>query len=237
MARRLDDREVVKTLARLHARIGQRFPDSGLQAVCAELVESARTISARARRLGRPYVLPWMLVLIAVSGAIGFAIWLAALGLVSRLDGSGANVFTLAQALESTVNLVVVAGAAVWFLLGLEARMKRARAMRTLHELRSFAHVVDMHQLTKDPTMILGAGRTTSASPVRTMSEFELTRYLEYCAEMLALIGKLAALYAEYTRDEQVVSAVNDVETLCTDLGRKIWQKITILSRLDEARA
>ncbi len=25
------------------------------------------------------------------------------------------------------------------------------------------------------------------------MNEFQLTRYLEYCAEMLALLGKLAA--------------------------------------------
>jgi hypothetical protein len=54
---------------------------------------------------------------------------------------------------------------------------------------------------------------------------------------MLALIGKLAALYAARTQDPQVVAAVNDVESLCTDLGRKIWQKITILSALDERAA
>jgi len=31
-----------------------------------------------------------------------------------------------------------------------------------------------------------------------------------------------------------VLGAVNDVEDLCTSLGRKIWQKITILSALEE---
>jgi hypothetical protein len=51
---------------------------------------------------------------------------------------------------------------------------------------------------------------------------------------MLALIGKLAALYAERMRDGVVVDAVNDIENLTTSLGRKIWQKITILSALDE---
>jgi hypothetical protein len=69
------------------------------------------------------------------------------------------------------------------------------------------------------------------------MSRFELTRYLEYCSEMLALIGKLAALYAEGARDAVLIEAVNDVETLAGNLGRKIWQKITIIEQLDEQSA
>ena len=69
------------------------------------------------------------------------------------------------------------------------------------------------------------------------MSRFELTRYLDYCAEMLALIGKLAALYAERMRDSVVINAVNDIENLTTGLGRKIWQKITIISALRKATA
>jgi hypothetical protein len=67
------------------------------------------------------------------------------------------------------------------------------------------------------------------------MTRFELTRYLDYCSEMLALIGKLAALYGERMRDSVVIDAVNDIENLTTGLGRKIWQKITIIEALDEA--
>lgn len=67
------------------------------------------------------------------------------------------------------------------------------------------------------------------------MSEFQLSRYLDYCAEMLALIAKLAALYANRSHDEVVIAAVNEVETLTSNLGRKIWQKIMILSQLKEA--
>jgi hypothetical protein len=94
-----------------------------------------------------------------------------------------------------------------------------------------------MHQLTKDPTVVLSGGARTSASPERRMTQFELSRYLDYCAEMLALISKLAALYAGATHDETVVGAVNEVESLTSDLGRKIWQKIMILSQLDERAA
>ena len=92
-----------------------------------------------------------------------------------------------------------------------------------------------MHQLTKDPTLVLGP--RTSSSPAREMSRFELARYLDYCAEMLALTAKLAALYAGESDDPVVIAAVNDIETLTSDLGRKIWQKIMILGQLDEARA
>ncbi len=122
------------------------------------------------------------------------------------------------------------------FLARWETRLKRARTLRHLYELRAFAHVIDMHQLTKDPSIVLGGGgpRTTASSPQRPMSEFQLSRYLDYCSEMLALTSKLAALYAARSRDAEVVDAVNDVETLTSDLGRKIWQKITILSQLKE---
>jgi hypothetical protein len=132
------------------------------------------------------------------------------------------------------INLLILLGAGIWFFMTLEQRLKRGRVLEDLHQLRAFAHVVDMHQLTKDPTTILSRGATTASSPKREMSRFQLTRYLEYCAEMLSLIGKLAALYGERTPDTEVLGAVNDVEDLCTSLGRKIWQKITILSALED---
>ena len=69
------------------------------------------------------------------------------------------------------------------------------------------------------------------------MSKCELSRYLDYCSEMLALIAKLAALYAGRARDREVTAGVVEIEELTSDLGRKIWQKIMILSELDERRA
>ena len=71
-----------------------------------------------------------------------------------------------------------------------------------MHELRALAHVIDMHQLSKDPSMPAGTGVATPSSPVRTMSHFELVRYLDYCSEMLSLTGKLAALYVQSFDDD-----------------------------------
>ena len=132
------------------------------------------------------------------------------------------------QALEAALNILLISGIFIAFFLRLENRFKRTKALNGLYRLRAIAHVIDMHQLTKDPGHVVGNSRTSS-SPLRDLSDEQLLRYLDYCAEMLSLTGKLAALYAQYFPDATVVAAVNDVEQLATNLSRKIWQKIVLV--------
>lgn len=229
----LDPVRVVRTLEQLHARIEERFPGAGLAVVCADLIETARKTQRRARDLGHPYVGLRLLVALVVLAAV--ALQLYALRLLDwRSLTLKADPVSLTQGLDSAVNLGLLAFGAIWFLASLETRVKRSRTLRHLYELRAFAHVIDMHQLTKDPSVVLGGGQRTASSPRRLMNEFQLARYLDYCSEMLALVSKLAALYAARSRDGAVIDAINDVEMLTSDLGRKIWQKITILSQLKE---
>jgi hypothetical protein len=117
----------------------------------------------------------------------------------------------------------------VLFLVTIEARVKRRRALRAIHELRAIAHVIDMHQLTKDPEWVLQRGRESVIVPRRAMSLFELSRYLDYCSEALSLTGKVAAVYVQRFDDPVALAAVNEVETLTTGLSRKIWQKLSVL--------
>ena len=63
------------------------------------------------------------------------------------------------------------------------------------------------------------------------MTAFELGRYLDYCSEMLALMGKVAALYVQDFPDPVAVAAVDDIEDLTNGLARKIWQKLMVLDR------
>jgi len=124
--------------------------------------------------------------------------------------------------------VVLVAGAALIFLFTLEERIKRRRALADLHGLRSFVHVIDMHQLTKDPSHGAHINQATPSSPKRDMTPAELTRYLDYCSEMLSLSAKIAALYAQSLPDAVVIEAVSDLERLTSDLSSEIWQKIMI---------
>ena len=227
--------EIVKTVARLEARISERFPESGLAKVGKDLLASARATSANVDRLARPYYGLRVLAVLALAAGIAAQIYVGRLidwqRIITHADPVG-----IAQGLDSVVNLLLLAFGAALFVLTFEQRLKRRRVLREFFEFRSFAHVIDMHQLTKDPTVVLGGGARTASSPERRMSEFELSRYLDYCAEMLALIAKLAALYAGRSRDREVIMAVNEVEELTSSLGRKIWQKIMILNQLDERR-
>jgi hypothetical protein len=229
----LDPARVVATFDKLQARVNERFPHAGLATVCADLALVARETAGRARSLSRPYYGLRILAALTVIAAVGLQVYAFRLvdwSVIGKVDAPGA-----AEGLQAAVNLAILAFGALWFLITAEQRLKRRRTLNALFELRSFAHVIDMHQLTKDPTIVLADGPRTASSPERRMTEFELSRYLDYCAEMLALIAKLAALYANRSHDEVVFAAVNEVENLTSNLGRKIWQKIMILSQLKEA--
>ncbi|MEO0603851.1 MAG: hypothetical protein AAF211_20615, partial [Myxococcota bacterium] len=209
-------------------RIEERFPESSLLSLCKALHSTAEATRRRANRIARPNLgLRAAVALVLVSAFAGFG-WVT-----GRQITEGQLLRSLpvldASTLEAGANLLIIAGTAIWFLVSLEERMRRQQILDRLHELRSLAHIVDMHQLTKDPTVLLDPVARTPSSPVRNMSAFELGRYLDYCTEMLSIIGKLAAIYGERSRDTQVLASVNDVETLTTALGRKVWQKIMLV--------
>jgi hypothetical protein len=229
MFRKLDSRQITATLETLRRRIAERFPSASLAKVCAELIAIAGESRARTARIVRPdYVLR------AITGAViagGLVLLAIAAGFI-EVKREGTNVYGILQGIESGFNIILLMGAAVFFLVTLETRLKRRIAMEGLHELRSIVHVIDMHQLTKDPTTLTEGGRATESSPRRTMSAYDLGRYLDYCSEMLSLIAKVAALYAQSSKDPVVVEAVSDIGQITTNLSNKIWQKITLVQRM-----
>ncbi len=223
--RTLDAVHIVDTLRALERRIVERFPGSSLASVCRELVATGEQVQERSRSIAAPNRPLRVALVLAI--AAGFA-GLVFVAVSVNVQVGTAEIFSVFQGVEAAANIVVLAGAALFFAVSLETRIKRRRSLRDLHVFRSIAHVIDMHQLTKDPSSIFGATPTAS-SPKRSMGRFELTRYLDYCSEMLSLTNKLAALYAQNLPDAVVIDAVNDIEQLTTNLSSKIWQKITIL--------
>jgi len=226
MYRTLDLDKIVATLHKLEQRIAERFPDTGLVKVSRELTAVAGEARARTETLERPrYGLraASLLILTAGLGAIAYLV------LRVKVDSASTELFGMMQGIDASVNLLLVMGAAVLYLTTLEWRLKRRKALSYLHELRSIVHVIDMHQLTKDPSQLLHPAPPTASSPARTMSASELTRYLDYCSEMLSLTAKVAALYAQSSTDTEVIEAVNDLERLTANLSQKIWQKITLV--------
>jgi hypothetical protein len=226
MYRALDSEAIVKTCEALRNRIAERFPDSGLSRVGLELLTVARESAERIDRLRRPN---WPTRIAVILGLLVILGATAGLILSMPFHTSVTGISELLQGLEAAINDVVFIGVAIFFLVTIENRLKRRAALRALHELRSIAHVIDMHQLTKDPEHLLSPSMTTASSPKREMNRFALARYLDYCSEMLSIVSKVAALYVQNFDDAVVLSAVNDIQSLATGLSAKIWQKIVIL--------
>jgi hypothetical protein len=227
MYRSLDSEKILGTIGTLCRRIEERFPDSGLGRVCQELLMVAGESQKRSAWIAKPQmslrIITGALVTVIVGGlffALANATW----------PRGGFDLVVLVQVSEAGLNMFLLLSAAILFLVTAETRIKRRRALKAIHELRALAHVIDMHQLTKDPERLLVSRTQTPSSPKQNLSPAELGRYLDYCSEMLSLIGKLAALYVQKFDDPVALAAVNEVEDLTTGLSRKIWQKIMIIN-------
>lgn len=226
MYKRLHLDKVAATIARLESRITERFPESGLRYVCHELHSLACSSKTRVRWISRPNLGIRMTVGVLMLSA-ALLLWFTAdtLGLDLRVPRSN----EIVQLVDSMLTTFVLMGASIFFLVTLEKRIKRSRALDALHELRALAHVIDMHQLTKDPSVVSSNSDRTPSSPTRDFTPYQLRRYLDYCAEMLSLVGKLAAIYSQKLPDPEIVTAANEIESLCASLSRKIWQKIHMI--------
>jgi hypothetical protein len=225
--RTLDSRKVIGTIVALHTRITERFRGAGLADVCAELLNIARASSERAERISRRNLPLRVAIALLLAAGLAGVVWIVSeMYLFPR---SADSVYTVLQGMEAAANLAVLLGALLFFLVRIEERLKRRDALQALQELRSIVHVIDMHQLTKDPTLVVTVGGKTDSSPPRTLSPFEVTRYLDYCSEMVSLTSKVAVLFGQGFPDPAVAEVVSDIERIAAGLSQKIWQKIMIV--------
>lgn len=227
---KLEAEAVLATAERLQARINARFPDRNLGRVAERLVDVASDVERAAARS------TWVKVLRVVGSVlIVVIVTLSAASLVAaivELVRSAGSTLAWLAAVETIVNDVVYAGIAVVFLWVLPSHLERRRILGELHRLRSLAHVIDMHQLSKDPEQVSPTYTATAESVRHGLDADQLHHYLSYCSEMLSLTAKTAALCAEHSADAVVLENVSNVETLTTELCSKIWQKISLLPRV-----
>jgi hypothetical protein len=219
---------ILSTLDKLRMRIEERFPDSGLGKVAGELSEVATAVVQLVEQLPKPLWPIRIVTFLAIGLLMGLTGWLCVMT-VRYIPAGESGLMEILQGAESAINELIFLGLAILFLATLENRIKRKAALNSLHRLRSIAHVVDMHQLTKDPGSLVAEFKKTASSPERRMTPYELTRYLDYCSELLAINSKLAALHVQCFQDTEVQKTVYEVESLSHELSGMVWQKIMML--------
>jgi len=226
---RLDAPTVIATIDQLGGRIRARFADRGLPKAAAELRSAATEVTELGVHMrGRLRVLRWTARAASVLVALGMALVLVVAARDADLSGSVRSVDWVAL-VESTIQTLVFGGLTLLFLNALPDRLERRHLLRRLHRLRSLAHVIDMHQLTKDPERLRSDFEPTDATVAVDLTRAEMQHYLGYCSELLALVGKVAALCAEDSQDGLILETVSDIENLTNGMSRKIWQKISLL--------
>ena len=225
----LDAARILATTEQLRDRIRERFPDANLAKVADELVQVARTHAGRSKAIQRRSLWPRVAGVLALL--LGLTFLVVAVQSVHPEVGDRWKLTDVIQAIESSLGALVFLGAGFVSIWSLDVRSRRRRCLDALHEMRAMAHIVDMHQLTKDPERALHAGTSTPSSPTRQFDREQLARYLDYCSEMLSLVGKVAALYVQGFPDPVALAAVDDIEDLTGSLSRKIWQKIVLLEQ------
>lgn len=222
MYHRLNADKIVDTLGDLVVRMQSEVGGTSLSDVGRELAEIAEVTRERARRIARPNI------------PIRIGIWtlLAVIVLflsykVLHLRRSGLDSLTeVIPVFEAGLNIAVVMGAGVFFLGTLETRLRRHRVLLALSELRSIVHVIDMHQLQKDPDQLISHTEADGSEDARHQY---LSGYLDFCAELIALTGKLAGLYMEQFEDPVIIATVAEIDSLITGISQKLWLKISII--------
>jgi len=232
---KLDAESLIAAVRQLRERIHARFPSASLGKIAQTVLEVAEKAMDRAARIRRPN--PWvrLSVIVLIGGAL--------VGLVdvawnldyrsAERDVKGASAFV--QFLSAATQAIALLSAGVIFLVTLESRLKRARLIAAVHELRSLAHIIDMHQLTKCPDHYTKEWKRTEFSVELRYDIYQVRRYLDYCSELLAMVSKVAMLYLEAQTDPVVLDAVDQIENLTTSLSRKIWQKVSIMNDIAHA--
>ena len=221
---------VKETVEELYGRIEARFPKRGLLGVCGDLIQLVDQVQVSAGQGQRQ--IRW--VRLVSRAVMAFVIVVTAFALLLALhdaffDEDVQNSIDVLGLAETAISDLVYAAIAIFFLWSFPERLQRSRLLNLLHQLRSTAHVIDMHQLTKDPEQLKASYVRTSKSSRLDMTRDQVERYLDYCSEMLSLVGKTAALCAEESRDSVILETVSRIENLTVGLSRKIWQKISNL--------
>ncbi|MEO3759283.1 hypothetical protein ABGB19_13475 [Mycobacterium sp. B14F4] len=228
---KLAGEHIAATVEQVQRRIDARFGERGLTKTArdlARLVLLVQTAATQSQARLRRTTLAARTVSIAIIAATVVALLYSLRSAV--VDGLARSADWVPLT-ESVINDLVFAAIAVVFLWAFPERLERRALLDLLHRLRSLTHVIDMHQLSKDPEQV-SAGYVPTAQSVRHgLDADQLHHYLNYCSELLSLTAKTAALCAEHSADGVVLETVSDIETLVTGLSNKILQKVSLLPR------
>lgn len=217
---RLIDTELHKTLNSIRDRLFKLFPNAGLVKTCSSLCDVAGESEIIVSWIKKPNyyirISSYMVILFLIIPIIQTFRSL-------NIQTKDINVADFFQMIDAGFNTIILIGATILALTSYEVKQKRKRIIKAINQLRCIAHIIDAHQISKDPLTISDIDTKVS------YDEYLLVRYLDSCSDMLSIISKIGFLYAQDFNDHEALNASNDLEGLTTGISQKIWQKIRVI--------
>lgn len=234
--RTLDPEKMIETSQKIIVQIDETFPDSGLSKVGHSFESLAKETIQNAVELKKPL---WKIRIFSSALILFVLVWTVIIPFSLNLKQDVTSWAEFMEGTDAALHLMVILGGGLFFIASWEKRKKRHAALDSLAELRSIAHIIDMHQITKDPGLEhikpLSDPNIPDTRTVR--SDAQLALYLDFSSDMLSIVGKLASIYAEHLHDRSVLDAVNEIESLTNGLCAKLWQKIMIINHMADSHA
>lgn len=217
------------TIELLIERIDYRLPGRGLGNTARLLRSLAGEAVSKSVDVQKPNMTLRVINAVIVSAMLGVLMKIGLSYLHALRFSDTYEPFSVLEGIDAAISTVVYLGLLILFVFSVETRLKRRKVLAAVQEMRALAHVIDMHQFSKDPErlvheelIVIDPTNPDAKPQVDQLTPFLMGRYLDYCSEMLSLIGKVAALYAQNTQDAVVLAAVDEIETLTTGLSGKI---------------
>jgi hypothetical protein len=217
---RLDPSRIIQTAENLAERIGDRLPGRTLASLAVELARIASETDLRARQARKPIIAIRLASITAILASLLCLTYLLRHIHTSWEFGTITEVF---EAADAAFNLLVVLAGAIWFLITLEARIKRRKALASIEELREFIHVIDLTQLYYTPELY---DVDVPDSPAQAGLDHT---YLLFCTQMIGVISNLAALYGRGGANDSILRAVSEVDMLASAVSTKLLSKVPMV--------
>jgi len=215
---------IIETMSSIKNKIITTYPNSNLNKVSKNLLHLSEDIVEKSDRPDHKNTILKITSLFLAVCILSILIYFLK-GLILKFPK---DFITFVSLLEASLASSVFIGATIFYLNNIETKYKRKKALDIIDKLRSLSHIIDMHQLNKDPSDFLIVNSYKKVSHNYSTKE-SLSKYYDFCSELLSMINKLAAYYIQNLDDHEVREAVDQIEILTTNLSQKIWQKNMIL--------
>ena len=227
-AAELNPKKLCKTIHSLEVIVAEKFPERSFRKTILELSKVAKEAKELSYKLSGKHVVAWTIIIAAPIVLLCAISYLFIVYAHFSSDEAQTGILEYSDTLDLFVNLIVLSVMGSYALFRQYRLRRRKRAMQILHKLRSIAHVIDLTQHGKNYQFIVD---TQDHKSDKYISLDDCIQYLTYSSQALSLTSKVAAILIEDYNDNTVIASVCEIESLCTGISLKIWQKIETLQR------